>query len=138
MSITEATISFTFPDLWFYCLYPSSDSETYKRAGSQLRMTATLICPIFRVPFDLFSVVDMARLMQCYRLTKKQMFMLWSHQLSLPVFIVTTMMLVVILILTIILKPNVDKTGSVFFKIFLIHLCVLKISPRLDYRLLSG
>jgi len=138
MDITEVTISFTFLDLWFYCLCPSSDSETYKGAGSQLRMTATLLYPIFRVPCDLLSAVNMARLLQCYRLIKKQMFMLRSYKLSLPVFIVNIMMLVVILILAIILKPNVDKTGSMFLKIFQLHLCVLKISVRLDYRLLSG
>ena len=66
-------------------------------------MTATLLCPIFRVPCDLLSVVDMSRLMQCYRLIKEQIFMLRSHKLSLPAFIVTIMMLVVILLLEIIL-----------------------------------
>ena len=59
---------FNFLHLWIYCLYPSSYSETYKWAGSQLRMTATLTCPTFRVTCDLLTVSVMARLMQLYRL----------------------------------------------------------------------
>ena len=131
---------FTFLDLWIYCLYPSSYSETYKRVGSRLRMTATLPCPIFRVPCDLLSVAVMARLMQHYRLIKKQMFILRSHQ---------TLIASVYrhyydpgnntdLVTIIFMRPDVDKTGSAFFKIFLLRLFVLKISLRLDYRLLSG
>jgi len=103
MDNTDGTISFTFLDLWFYWLYPSSYSETHKGADSQLRMIVTLLCPILLVPCGLLSVAVMARLMQCYRLIKKQMFILRFHQLSLLVFIVTIMILVVILILAIIL-----------------------------------
>jgi hypothetical protein len=131
---------FNFLDLWIYCLYPSCYSETYKWAGSQLRMTATLTFPTFRVPCYLLLVAVMARLMQLYRLFKKEMFILRFYRTLIACVYLhyydtgNSTDLVRIMFM----RPDVDKTGSVFFKIFLLRLCVLKISLRLDYWLLSG
>jgi hypothetical protein len=81
-------------------------------------MAATLTCPIFRVPCYLLSVAVMARLLHRYRLFKKEMFILRSHH---------TLIACVYrhyydtgnstdLVRIIFIRPDVDKTGSVFFQ----------------------
>jgi hypothetical protein len=79
-------------------------------------MTATSPCPIFRVPCDLPSVAVMARLIQLYRLFKKEMFILRAHHTLISSvyrhYNVTGNSTDLVRI--IVMLPDVDKTGLVF------------------------